>query len=114
MMLRARHVVLAWLACGALQLALLGVGGVGGGQAGIAERGTRTQAAWPSVSFANRLLAPDPTDRRATLTPFAPASYVRFDVPTIVGPEAVHHPSRPTVSLDAVALPPARAPPALD
>ena len=112
MMRRARHLVLAWLACGALQLALLGVGGVGGGTARVDDLGTRTQSAWPTLSAAKRLLAPDPTDRRAA-APFAPAAYVRLDVPVAIGFEAPDRHPRTAPSRDAVALPLARAPPAL-
>ena len=111
-MLRARHLFLAWLACGALQLALLGVGSVGGGTARVDDLGTRTQSAWPTLSAAKRLLAPDPTVRRAP-PPFAPAAYVRVEVPVSIGFEAPDRYPRTAPSRDAVARPLARAPPAL-
>src|SRR5688572_19410158 len=112
MMRRTRHVLFAWLAYGALQLTLLGVGALPGSQASIADRGTRTQSTWPSVSFAKRLLAPEPTERRTTFTPFAPAAYVSVEVATVAGHDAPQQPTRIAVAFDAAALPPARAPPA--
>jgi len=112
MMRRTRHVLFAWLAYGALQLTLLGVGGLPGSQASVADRGTRTQSTWPSVSFAKRLLAPEPTERRTSITPFAPAAYVGVDIPAIAGHDAPQPPARIAVTFDRTALPPARAPPA--
>ena len=111
-MRRTRHVLFAWLAYGALQLTLLGVGGLPGSQASVADRGTRTQSTWPSVSFAKRLFAPESTERRNSVTPFAPATYVRVDLPTVVEHDAPQQPARIAVAADATALPPARAPPA--
>jgi hypothetical protein len=112
-MLRARHVLVAWLAYGVLQLALLGAGGVVGAPAGVADAESRPQAPWPTVSAGKRLLAPEPTDRRATLTPFAPAAYVRVDVPTRVADATPPERPRSAASKAAVTLPPARAPPSL-
>ncbi len=111
-MRRTRHVLFAWLAYGALQLTLLGVGALPGSQASVADRGTRSQSTWPSVSFAKRLLAPEPTERRTTITPFAPTAYVSVDIPTTVGHVATPEPPRTAVAVDPTALPPARAPPA--
>lgn len=110
---RPRHTVLAWLAAVALQLALLGVSGVSGAAAGVRDYGTRPQSSWPTVSYAKRLLAPEPTDRRATITPFAPASYVRVDLPTLVAPERPFERLPLRAAVSSVVLPPARAPPAL-
>src|SRR5688500_6971196 len=112
MMRRTRHVLFAWLAYGALQLTLLGVGGLPGPQASIADRGTRTQSTWPSVSFAKRLFAPETTERRTTITPFAPAAHVRVDIATAVGRDAPRTPVPLALAFDTTALPPARAPPA--
>ena len=109
---RTRNVLFAWLAYGALQLTLLGAGGLAGSQASIADRGTRTQSTWPSVSFAKRLFAPETTERRTTITPFAPAAHVRVDIATAVGRDAPRKPVRLAVAFDPTALPPARAPPA--
>jgi hypothetical protein len=108
-----RHTVLAWLAAVALQLTLLGVNGVSGAPAGVRDHGTRPQSGWPTVSYAKRLLAPEPTDRRATITPFAPAAHVRVDLPTRVVPEPPSERLPLRAAVPAVVLPPARAPPAL-
>ena len=108
-----RHTVLAWLAAVALQLALLGVNGVSGAPAGVRDQGSRPRSSWPTVSYAKRLLAPEPTDRRATITPFAPAAYIRVDLPTLVAPEGPSERLPLPAALPSVVLPPARAPPAL-
>ena len=113
MILRARHLFFAWLAYGVLQLALLGVGGVGGMRAGINDRGTRPQSATPTVAATERLLAPEPNARRAPLTPFIPASLVRLELPAIAGVEPARRDPSATAFADAVSLPPVRAPPAL-
>ena len=73
MILRARNLFLAWLAYGALQLALLGVPGAAA-QPGVGNRSARTQSESQSVSFGKRVAAPDISDRRAPVTPFAPAA----------------------------------------
>ena len=114
MMLRARNLFLAWLTYGALQLALLGVPGAAA-QPGVGSRSARTQSESESqsVSFGKRIAAPDISDRRAPVTPFAPAARIRLGLPTVVGHQAVVE-SRQTAETHAYrVLPPARAPPAL-
>jgi hypothetical protein len=113
MILRARHLFVAWLAYGALQLALLGAGGIAGAPAGIGSRDTRPQTESQSVSLTKRVFAPELIDRRATITPFAPAVHVRLDLLPVVAPVATTDRPQLGASFDAVALPPARAPPAL-
>ena len=112
MILRTRNLFLAWLAYGALQLALLGVPGAAA-QPGVGTRGARTQTESQSVSWAKRILPPDISDRRAPTTPFAPSVHVRLDLPTQVGREEVVAQDRQAGAGDPVVLPPARAPPAL-
>ena len=111
MILRARNLFLAWLAYGALQLALLGVPGAAVEQ-GVGPR-ARPQSESQSVSFGKRIAAPDISDRRAPVTPFAPSARIRLDLPTVIGRQAVLE-SRQTAETHAYrVLPPARAPPAL-
>ena len=112
MMLRARNLFLAWLAYGALQLALLGLPGAAG-EPGVGSRGARSQSESQSVSFGKRIVATDLTDRRVPTTPFAPSVHIRLDLPMVASDEAL-------VASHALAethahrvLPPARAPPAL-
>jgi len=107
----ARNMFLAWLAYGALQLLLLGAPGAAG-RPGIGQRGTRSPSEVQSVSLGKRVLAPEPTDRRAP-TPFAPASYVRLDLPAGVDRDALGTSSHQAPVTDRAALPPARAPPTL-
>src|SRR5215207_845992 len=93
MMFRARHLFLGWLVYGALQLALLGVPGAAR-EPGVGSRGARSQSESQSVAFGKRLVASDPADRRAPITPFAPSAHVRLDLPTVAGPDrlvASHH-----------------------
>lgn len=111
MMLRARHLLFAWLTYGALQLALLGIPGATG-QLAVGSRDSRTQAATQSITFGKRLLAADVSDRRAT-TPFIPSAYARLELPGIVGVSDVATPPRQAPAFAPAALPPARAPPAL-
>ena len=112
MILRARNLFLAWLAYGALQLALLGVPGAAT-QPGVGSRSARTQSESQSVSFGKRIAAPDLSDRRAPITPFAPAARIRLDLPAVVSRQAIGE-SRQTAETHAYrVLPPARAPPAL-
>jgi hypothetical protein len=112
MILRARTLFLAWLAYGALQLTLLGLPGATA-QPGIASRAAHAQTESQSVSVGKRVLAPDPVDRRAPTTPFAPSVHVRLDLPEQIAREALVAFVRPLAGRDPVALPPARAPPAL-
>jgi len=111
MMLRARHLLFAWLTYGALQLALLGIPGALQ-QPAVGSRESRTQTATQSITLGKRLLAADVSERRAT-TPFVPSAYVRLDLRRIVGvSDAAASPPQAPASAPA-ALPPARAPPAL-
>jgi|SRR5687768_17971169 len=112
MMLRARHLFLAWLTYGALQLALLGVPGAAA-EPGVGSRGAQTRTETQAVSLAKRVFAPEPTDRRTPTTPFAPSVHVRLDLPTVVGREPVIATAATPRLDDLVVLPPARAPPAL-
>ena len=110
-MLRARNLFLAWLAYGALQLALLGVPGAAV-QPGVGA-GAQQRSESQSVSLGKRLLGPELVDRRIPTTPFAPSAHFRLDLPTLVGREAVIA-TATTFAQDArVVLPPARAPPTL-
>ena len=112
MILRARHLFIAWLAYGALQLALLGVPGATT-QPGIGTAGARSQSESQSVEFGKRVVVSDFAHRRTPTTPFAPSAHIRLDLPTLVGHEAVVA-SQYRVDADAPrVLPPARAPPAL-
>jgi hypothetical protein len=113
MMLRARNLFLAWLAYGALQLALLGVPGAAV-QPGVGNRGAQSRSESQSVALGKRLLAPDLSDRRAQTTPFAPSVLVRLDLPIQVGRrEPVIATTITPRQDDAFLLPPARAPPTL-
>ena len=109
---RARNLFLAWLAYGALQLVLLGAPGVAG-RPGVGNRGARSQSEVQSVSLGKRLLASELSHRRTPPAPFAPALYVRLDLPTVIGREALVTWTLEAPAVDPVALPPARAPPAL-
>ena len=111
-MLRARNLFLAWLAYGALQLALLGVPGAVV-QPGVGNRGARTQNESQSVSLGKRVLAPDLSDRRVHTTPFAPSVHARLDLPTQVGRDALVADDRQADAGDPIDLPPARGPPTL-
>jgi hypothetical protein len=112
MILRARNLFLAWLAYGALQLALLGVPGAAT-KPGIESRGARSQTESQSVSLGKRVLPPDLSHRRTPTTPFAPSVHLRLDLPTGVGREAVVAHDRQPHAGDPIVLPPARAPPTL-
>ena len=112
MMLRARNLFLAWLAYGALQLALLGVPGAAA-KPGVESRGTRSQSETQAVSLGKRVFAPEPTDRRVPTTPFAPSVHVRLALPTLVGREPLVAIARQAPTGEPVDLPPARAPPTL-
>ena len=108
---RTRSVVLAWLAYGALQIALLGAPGAAG-RPGVSQRGTRSQTEAQSLSLGKRLLA-EASDRHAPTTSFAPAAYIRLDLPATIGNEALRTTSRQAPAADRFAVPPARAPPTL-
>lgn len=110
-MLRARHLFFAWLAYGALQLALLGIPGASG-QLAIGSREAHGRTASQSVSIVKRLLAPDESERR-TAAPFAPSAYVRLDVPVAAAASRIAVSPRQAIEAEPLALPLARAPPAL-
>ena len=111
MKLLPRNLFLAWLASAALQLALLGAAGADA-RPGVGNRGTRTQSEVQSVALGKRLLGPELNHRRTPATPFVPSSYVRLDLPAVVGRSAQVGWNRQAAAADPVALPPARAPPA--
>src|SRR3954469_22656923 len=112
MILRARNLFLAWLTYGALQLALLGVPGAAA-QPGVGSRSARTQSESQSVSFGKYIAAPDPSDRRVPVTPFAPSARIRLGLPTVVGRQAIPESRQAAETRAYRVLPPARAPPAL-
>jgi len=108
---RTRYLFLAWLAAAALQLMLLGAPD-SAARPGIGQRGAWSQPEAQSL-LGKRIHAPDVGHRRVPMGPFAPSAYVRLDLPAVsVGdaPVASHHQA---TAADPVALPPARAPPAL-
>ena len=106
---RARNLFLAWLAFGALQLVLLGAPGADA-RPGVGTRGAQSQSEVQSVALGKRL--PELGHRRTPATPVVPSSYVRLDLPAVVGRTAQVASNRQAAAVDAVALPPARAPPA--
>jgi hypothetical protein len=108
---RGRNLFLAWLAYGALQLALLGAPGAAG-RPGVGQRGARSQSEVQSLSLGKRALASELSHRRAP-TPFAPATYAGLDLPAAVDRDAFVAPSRQAPVVDPIDLPLARAPPAL-
>ena len=109
---RARNLFLTWLAYGALQLVLLGAPGADA-RPGVGNRGARSQSEVQSVPLGKRLLGPELSHRRTPTTPFVPSSYVRLDLPAAVGRDAQIAWTHQATAVDPVALPPARAPPAL-
>lgn len=108
---RARNLFLAWLAFGALQLVLLGAPGADA-RPGVGNRGARSQSEVQSVALGKRLGGSELGHRRTPATPFVPSSYVRVDLPAVVGRTAPVAWNRQAAAVDPVALPPARAPPA--
>ena len=110
MMLRARHLLFAWLTYGALQLALLVIPGASR-QFAVGSSESRTQAATRSITLGKRLHAADVSDRRA-ITPFVPSAYVRLDLSRVVGAADVATSTRQAPVAAPAALPLARAPPA--
>ena len=115
MMLRARHLLFAWLTYGALQLALLGIPGASR-QLAVGVRESRTQTATQSIAFGKRLFAADVSNRGAT-TPFVPSAYARLELPGVVGVSrrrgasssgaglrACRSPARPRSTRDRVGL----------
>ena len=111
MMLRARHLLFAWLTYGALQLALLGIPGASR-QLAVGIRESRTQTATQSIALGKRLFAADLSNRDAT-TPFVPSAYARLELPGVVGVSHVAAPPRQAPASEPAVLPPARAPPAV-
>ena len=110
MILRARHLVFAWLTYGALQLALLGVPAASS-QLAVGSSEGRTQSTAQAAAIAKRLLAPDVGAHR-TLTPFAPSASIAFGLPDAATELAVATSRRQPATHAPAALPPARAPPA--
>lgn len=111
MMLRARHLFLAWIAFGVLQLALLGVGGMSV-QVGIHGRGARAQSELTSVALTKRVLSSDLNVRHAAPTPFAPSESFGIERPRGIGGQSPAWQPLPAASALARGLPSARAPPA--
>lgn len=111
MILRARHLFLAWFAYGALQLALLGVGGVSA-QVGVGSPGARTRSEIAPVAFVKRALSADVSARHTSLTPFAPSEPFALESSSGSGRESPAWQPSSAPSAFARRLPPARAPPA--
>lgn len=107
-----RNLFLAWLAYGALQLALLGIPGAAV-KPGIGNREARSQSETQSVPLGKRVVASELTDQRVSPTPFAPSKHVRLDLPTLVGRAPLVATAREAMRDEPSVLPPARAPPAL-
>ena len=83
MILRARHLFLAWLVHGILQLGLLGVPYVSG-QPFVGSRDVCAQASAQSIS-SNRLVASE-RNERASHAPFAPPATVALGLTNPSGP----------------------------
>jgi hypothetical protein len=112
MKLLPRNLLLTWLASAALQLVLLGAAGADA-RPGVGNRGARTQSEVQSIALGKRLLGVELSHRRTPATPFVPSAYVRLEAPAAVGRDAPLAWNRQAAGVDPVALPPARAPPAL-
>ena len=111
MMRRARHVVLAWLAYGVLQLGLLGVPGASG-QLVVGSRDTCAQNSAHSITATKRLLASERTEREAQ-TPFAPSATVVLGLANAAEPSRFVGSPDGGPAFELALLPPARAPPVL-
>ena len=111
MIVRARHVLLAWLVYGVLQLGLLGVPPAMG-QLVVGSRNVAAQASGQSVSVTKRLFASKHTERTAP-TPFAPSATVIFGLANAVEPSQIGRVPEWAPAFELVALSPARAPPVL-
>jgi hypothetical protein len=109
MIVRARHVLLAWLVFGVLQLGLLGVPPATG-QLVVGSRNVAAQASGQSVSATKRLFASEHTERTAP-TPFAPSATVIFGLANVVEPSQIVGLLDGAPAFELVTLAPARAPP---
>ena len=108
---RVRHLLLAWLVLGLLQLGLLGVP-MASGQVVVGSRDLSAQSAGQSVSVTKRLFVSERSERTAA-TPFAPSAIVVIGLADAGGPrQSVGWLAR-APSLAPAALPPARGPPGL-
>jgi hypothetical protein len=111
MMLRARHLFLAWLTYGVLQLGLLGLP-YASGQTSVGIRDVCAQSSAQSISATKRLPASERTEREAH-TPFAPSAAIVLGLANAAErSQNVGSPERRT-SLELAERPPARAPPVL-
>jgi hypothetical protein len=111
MIVRARHLFLAWLVYGGLQLGLLGMPGASV-QTAVGSRDVAAQASGQSVSITKRLFASERSERTAP-TPFAPSATVVFGLANVAEPGQIVGSPRWRPTFELVALPPARAPPVL-
>ena len=109
MILRARHLLLAWLVYGVFQLGLLGVPAASG-QLTVGSRDVSAQASGPSVSATKRLFASGRSERTAP-TPFAPSATVVFGLANAAEPSRSTGSPAWAPAFELVVLPPARAPP---
>jgi hypothetical protein len=108
MKLRVRHVFLAWLSYGVLQLGLLGMPYIPG-QLTIGSREACAQSSTQSISATKRLFSSERTERAAHM-PFAPAATVVLGFANTAEPsQIVGTPER--AAFELATLRPARAPP---
>jgi len=114
MLLRARHLLAAWIAYGVLQFALLGVVGAAGTASEHAARDARARSESPAMSFGKRTFAAEVREHRHTpAPPFAPSAYVRWDLVALDWTSELPQPSDHRRARHTRVLPPSRAPPAL-
>lgn len=109
--LRARHLFLAWLVYGVLQLGLLGMPYVSG-QLSVGSRDVSAQSSGQSVSANKRLFASERNERTAP-TPFAPSAAMEFGLANAAEPGRIVGLPERAPAFELEALPPARAPPGL-
>ena len=108
-MLRTRHVLLAWLIIGVLQLGLLGVPTVAG-QLVVGSRDVSAQPSGQSVSTTKRLFGSERSERTAP-TPFAPSATVVFGLAKAAEPSQILGLPDWAPAFELIALPPPRGPP---
>ena len=106
---RARHLLLAWITYGVLQLGLLGVPAAAG-QAIVGIRDACSQTGVQSLTATKRLLASERSDRTAP-TPFAPSATIVIGLPNVVEPSQIVALPDWATPFELALLPPARAPP---
>jgi hypothetical protein len=111
MIVRARHLFMAWLVYGVLQLGLLGVPAASG-QLAVGSRDACAQNSAQSISATKRLLASERTEREAH-TPFAPSATVVLGLANAAEPGQIVGTLDRAPAFELVTLPPARAPPVL-